>query len=78
MILLAKIASKTVLFVRIAILVLYSETASGTACKTINAKQKSKNFDFFYLRITVFENHIEIRPNLDGIKTLLIEAGMKV
>lgn len=29
-------------------------------------------------RITVFENHIEIRPNLDGIKTLLAEAGMEV
>ena len=29
-------------------------------------------------RIMVFENHIEIRPNLDGIKTLLLEAGMEV
>ena len=29
-------------------------------------------------KILVFEDRLEIEPNVDGIKTLLIDAGVKV
>ena len=44
----------------------------------MNSAERCKLIQCVITRITVFENHIEIRPNLDGIKTLLSEAGMEV
>ena len=46
--------------------------------EVMNPAERCKLIQCIITRITVFENHIEIRPNLDGIKTLLIEAGMEV
>lgn len=44
----------------------------------MNPAERCKLIQCVIIRITVYENHIEIRPNLDGIKTLLAEAGMEV
>ena len=46
--------------------------------EVMNPAERCKLIQCVITRITVFENHIEIRPNLDGIKTLLAEAGMEV
>ena len=46
--------------------------------EVMNPAERCKLIQCVITRITIFENHIEIRPNLDGIKTLLAEAGMEV
>lgn len=46
--------------------------------EVMNPAERCKLIQCVITRITVYENHIEIRPNLDGIKTLLAEAGMEV
>lgn len=46
--------------------------------EVMNPAERCKQIQCVIIRITVYENHIEIRPNLDGIKTLLAEAGMEV
>ena len=46
--------------------------------EVMNPAERCKLIQCVITRITVYETHIEIRPNLDGIKTLLIEAGMEV
>ena len=46
--------------------------------EVMNSAERCKLIQCVITRITVFENYIEIRPNLDGIKTLLAEAGMEV
>ena len=46
--------------------------------EVMNPAERCKLIQCVITRITVYENHIEIQPNLDGIKTLLAEAGMEV
>lgn len=46
--------------------------------EVMNPAERCKLIQCVITRITIYETHIEIRPNLDGIKTLLIEAGMEV